>query len=1101
MAKKKDASDAKDKDRVKRRKALVKGLKIALLVFLLLIVIGGVAGAAVLISYVATTPPFDSEKLQTVETSYVYDRNGELITTLHDEEKRVIVRLEDIPKHVQDAFVAAEDERFYKHIGFDPIGLVRALLINIRTRSISQGASTITQQVAQGAFLGTEDTIKRKVQEIWLAIQMERHYSKEAILEMYLNRVFFGGRYYGIEMAAQAYFNKSASELSIAEAALLAGILPSPNLFNPHVSEEAAVKRMKLVLGNMHRLEMISEEEYREALEEELVFAEPPTEEYPHPYFLDYVIHRELVEILSNMPIYGSVENAYEAIYNDGLRIYTTMDSSFQEHVENVLNQDELYPQTLMIDMPKVREAIEKNGGRRPSNFPSAYIDEENGVPQPQSALVLTDPKTGEILALGGGRHYRKNVNELLRFTSKRQPGSAIKPVITYGPAFEEGLLAPGSALDDSPYVVITESGQDWCPENYDGAFRGLISVRTALARSYNIPAVLAYEKVGLRKGAEYARQMGLSSLDPSQAKPSWTLGTCEVTAIEMAQAYGVFANDGVRMDAHTIRKVENRNGEVLYEHKADPQQVLSPEATFLVNSILQDVVKYTTATGLQATRPLAAKTGTTERAQDVYLAAYAPNLVATFWMGYDEPTLGSINNGWRYTTRILREVFRKTLDTLPREDFSRPSSGIEQVEVCSKSGLLATDLCREAGTVVTDYFLSREAPRLECDLHIEVDICTESGLLATENCPKEKVETHAFLNRPEYIVTDHRWERGPGRGPADADQMPPEDICDVHNEAPTRIRNFKATAESHNQVRLEWETRGGAPEKFTLRRKQLGREEEVLATLPGSATSYLDKSVRAGTIYTYSLVAANKYGIETEPATTMILVPKMDAPGRPLWFKAELGQNGGVVLSWKPADNLAEEFVITRFRQGLIFWYEEETFTIPATGLHEYSYTDSKGLQEGETYRYKLVARNSDSGNSGEITTEVKIPVPMVTLTLKVEPVGGGKINGHSSGSYPKGSVIELVAVPNENYEFDYWEWNGTKEYGEVFKRTINENSILIAVFKPKEEPEPPEDPPEDPGNGDTPGAAGFPWSRGAWALLYRYSFPFPWLFRLARF
>ena len=228
-----------------------------------------------------------------------------------------------------------------------------------------------------------------------------------------------------------------------------------------------------------------------------------------------------------------------------------------------------------------------------------------------------------------------------------------------------------------------------------------------------------------------------------------------------------------------------------------------------------------------------------------------------------------------------------------------------------------------------------------------------------------------------------------------------------------------------------------------------------------------------------------------------MILV-RMDARP-PALVKAELGQNGGVVLSWKPR-RLAEEFVITRFRQGLIFWYEEETFTIPATGLHEYSYTDSKGLQEGETYRYKLVARNSDSGNSGEITTEVKIPVPMVTLTLKVEPVGGGKINGHSSGSYPKGSVIELVAVPNENYEFDYWEWNGTKEYGEVFKRTINENSILIAVFKLKEEPEPPEDPPEDPGNGDTPGAAGFPWSRGAWALLYRYSFPFPWLFRLAR-
>ena len=696
--------------------AVIKGVFVFL--FIVFMLAGGVT-AAVVVNYVNDAPPFDPARLATVETSYIYDSNGEEIAALHEEQNRIFVGLNKIPEHVQQAFIAIEDERFYSHFVFDVIGSMRAAHANFKAGEIVQGASTITQQLAQNAFLTTETSYKRKIQEIWLAIQLERSYGKEEILELYLNRIYFGNGAYGIEAASQTYFDKNVGDLTVAEAAMLAGAVRSPNFYNPLNNEAEAEDRMRIVLTSMKRLELITEQEHRQALLQEIIYAELPDPNYPYPHFVDFVVHHELIRILSAMPSIGSPSEAYQAIYTGGLRIYTTLDPPMQSHVEKVLSRADLYPSTIYVNMPQIREAVSKLPVGRDLTRAQLQelVDEEGGVPQPQAAIVVADPTTGRIRALGGGRDYRKKLDEVLRFITLRQPGSAIKPIITYAPAFEEGTLAgAGSPLNDAPFT----GPQGWKPKNFDNRFRGMISAREALYFSYNVPAVRAFQALGTRVGVGYAERMGISTIDPSEIDNlALTLGgfTYGVSAIDMAQAYGVLANDGVRVDLYTIEKIEDRHGMILFEQRINPRQVLSPQATYLVNDILQDFVRKYLGRALQIDRPVAAKSGTTENWKDVYLVAYTPNLVASFWMGYDEPKMGGIKQGWRYSTAFLREVFLEAFKTLEIKDFSRPN-GIVRMEVCSLSGLRPTEICRAAGTVISDVFIERHAPRSTCDVH-----------------------------------------------------------------------------------------------------------------------------------------------------------------------------------------------------------------------------------------------------------------------------------------------------------------------------------------------------------------------------------------------
>lgn len=728
MAEKKKPMGFEDLDQPEKRQKqagrLRSVLKVILVLFLVSFIIAGGATAAVLYNYVNEAPVLDPSKLATVETSYLYDSSGNEVTVLHDEQNRIAVGLDEIPDHLKQAFIAIEDERFYDHFGFDITGSIRAAYANFQAGEIVQGASTLTQQLAQNAFLTTEKTYRRKIQEIWLALQLERTYSKEEILEMYLNRIYFGNTAYGVEAAGQTYFDKNVGALTLAESAMLAGAVRSPNQYNPINNEYKAEQRMRTVLSSMKRNESISEHEYREAMDVELEYAELRDPEYPYPHYVDYVIHDELIKILSSNPSIGSREEAYRAIYTGGLRIYTNLEPSLQRHVEEVLGRADLYPTTINVDMSKAREAIYglPPGQDLTREQLEEFIDDENGTPQPQAAIVLADPTTGKIKALGGGRDYRKNVDEVLRFSNLRQPGSAIKPIITYAPAFEEGTLAgAGSTLDDSPFT----GPQGWSPKNFDNRFRGMISAREALYYSYNVPAVRAFEDLRPAVGIDYAERMGINTIRPDEKDNlALTLGgfTDGVSAVDMAQAFGVLANDGVKVNFSAVQRVEDRHGSVIYEQEINPEQVLSPQATFLVNDILQDFVTEYLGRALQIDRPVAAKTGTTENWKDVYLGAYTPNLVATFWMGYDEPKMGGIQQGWRYSTAFLREVFLEAFQDLEIRDFNRPD-GIVRLAVCSVSGLRPSDACRDANSVRSDYFIEKHAPRIICDYHSEADL------------------------------------------------------------------------------------------------------------------------------------------------------------------------------------------------------------------------------------------------------------------------------------------------------------------------------------------------------------------------------------------
>ncbi len=952
-------------------------IKVTFLPLLIIIAIVGMIGAGILISYAASAPPLDPAALETVEASYIIDREDVEITQLHASENRVVIPIDEIPEQLQKAFIAIEDERFQKHSGVDLMGFGRAILVNIRDRSFSQGASTITQQLITNTILSKEKRIKRKVQEMWLALKLERIYSKQEILEMYLNRICFGHAVYGVEAAARYYLDKSVGDLNLAESALLAGVVRLPAYDNPFDNAEGAVNRMKLVLANMKRLGYISKTEYEEALATELIFAEPVSLAYPHPYFIDYVVHYELVDILKNMPEFGSVEEAYEAIYNGGFKVYTTLNTDYQSHVENVLERADLYPRTIYVDMIRLREDVNANNGQLPSDYPGAYIDEEMGVPQPQSALVLADPQSGEILALGGGRDYKKNRNELLRYLSARQPGSAIKPVIAYAPSFEEGLLGAGSALDDSPLI----GPQGWRPENFGSVFYGMVSVRQALSNSYNIPAIKTYtDYIGLQKGAEKAYQMGISTYNPLENTPvpSWAIGSREVTALDMTQAFGVFANNGIKMKIHTVRRIEDRYGKVIYENQASPIQVLSPEAAFITNSILQDVIG-TTATGLSGLgRPLAAKTGTADDERDVYLVAYTPNIVASFWMGYDIKDMGAITRGWVLRTMIVKEVFKGVFETLPRETFPPPPPGVVRVEVCSKSGLLPTDQCHAAGTVRTDYFLRNHAPQLPCDMHVMVPICQVSGLLAGEFCPSEQVVETPYFNRPEYIITDGGWRSGAGRGPLDAAESPPEEICDVHTEHSGVFAFFTAALIKKDEVKLTWSYSGGMLNEFELYRQETngsGGEAQLIATLGSGGTSYTDKNVQAGSTYVYTIYAVSEQGLRTGPATAGLTVPesdhKPDAPkklvaGEP--YKTEEGHYR-VKLTWQAASLWTESYKIYRDNKEILSiqagvkWNYEYIDDIPGIGTYVYHVT---AIQSGE---------ESGPSNTVKVVVEAKEP------------------------------------------------------------------------------------------------------------------------------
>ncbi|HHX77574.1 MAG TPA: PBP1A family penicillin-binding protein, partial [Firmicutes bacterium] len=566
-------------------------------IFLVILLVLGLASTGFFGYFIYTVWGLeDMPELTTPLATHFYYANGELLAT-RSLENRVEIPLAEMPKYVRQAIIAIEDERFYQHFGLDPIGIARAVWVNLQKGKITQGGSTITQQLARNLYLSHERTFSRKFQEAALTLQLERLYTKDEILEKFLNTIYFGRGAYGIETAAQIYFGKNARDLTLAEAAFLAGIPQRPSM-----STERAFQRQEVVLRQMAKLGYINEGELQEALEEELVFYQDSSESNSQTrYFVDTVIYRELADLWSK-------DDKLDLLYQGGLKIYTTLDYGMQAAAE---------------------KAFEK--------LPDVARIDENGVRQPQGGLVAIDPATGHVKALIGGRDYKETqFNRAV--DARRSPGSAFKPFV-YAAALEQQGYTADTRIVCEPVTINIPGAAPYEPKDYGGTFHNrVLTLREALALSCNVAAIKTNIAVGPEQVAAFAARMGIKS--PLEPVVSLPLGSSDVTVLEMVAAYTPFANKGIKVEPLLVTRVEDAKGNVLLENKTEQEVVLDEGIAFIITDVLRDVLRTggtATSTAVLKDRPAAGKTGTAQNEKSVYMIGYTPDLVAAVYVGDDD--------------------------------------------------------------------------------------------------------------------------------------------------------------------------------------------------------------------------------------------------------------------------------------------------------------------------------------------------------------------------------------------------------------------------------------------------------------------------------
>ncbi len=559
------------------------------------------------------------------ETSYIYDINGTLLYSLHDEANREVVDINEISPHLKRAVLAVEDSYFYSHSGINPSSVGRAVLANFQAGATVEGGSTITMQLVKNLFLTPERTISRKVAEAVLALRLEQIFSKEEILEMYLNQVYWGHNNYGVETAAQSYFNKSAKDLTLPEAAMMAGLIQAPEDYSPFNNYEQTKQRQLIVLNRMRQLGWITTEEEATAKAAPLLVGEIKSF---RSSIAPYVTEATVLELKER---FGS-----EAVVKGGMRVQTTIDLGLQRTAE---------------------EVVQRHHARI-----SRMAD--------QMALVAIDPRTHFVKAMVGGVNYEQS--QFNRATQAiRQPGSAFKPFVYYV-AFATGRYSPDSSIADTP-VSYPDGYKYYSPKNYDGSFMGNISIRTALEVSRNVPAVKLGQAVGVNQIIEVCRTLGIKS--PMQAVTSLPLGAVDLTPMEMAGAYATFANNGWHSPPTFIVQVADSSGNILLDNTPNPQLVLDPWAAAALTDVLQGVIVRGTGKSAQIGRPAAGKTGTTDSQRDVWFVGYVPQLATAVWVGNDNyAPLRAGATGGTYAAPIWRDFMQQALANVPVENFRRPS-------------------------------------------------------------------------------------------------------------------------------------------------------------------------------------------------------------------------------------------------------------------------------------------------------------------------------------------------------------------------------------------------------------------------------------------
>ena len=747
----------------KKHPKLRMAIKIMLVIFLLLCVIGAGIVAGMFFGLFGDDFEITKEELKIgASNSVVVDSNGGVIANLSGDEKRKVITLEDMADDLPKAYVAIEDERFYKHNGVDLKRTAGAILHTV-TGNSSYGGSTITQQLVKNITKDDESSglagIFRKVKEWAKAYQVERMISKDQILELYLNILYVGGEgnLHGVELGAEYYFNKSAKDLSLAECAFLAGINSSPNYYNPYKlasnndTEEKRDERIKskvlTVLAKMKELGYIqNEEEYNEAVkqaEEGLKFEKAAIATgTTYSYHTDAVIDQVINQVMDEKDISRQLAENY--VYSSGLTIYSTVDSTIQARLEE-------------------EYAKEKYKKTSPSKKQTT-----------QSGMAIIDYKTGNVVGIAGGLGTKEGSGWNRATQMKKQTGSSIKPIADVAPALEEKVITPATVYDD----VKTDFGGGYTPKNDGERYRGIINIRQFIETSQNIPALKIMKELTPEKSIQYLKKMGITSLDDKKDNVlSLAIGgmTDGVSPLEMAAAYGTIANDGIYITPTFYTKVVDSSGNTVLTPKQEQVRAVSEQTAYLTKKITQEPVNSSRGTATYCKisgMDVAAKTGTTDKSYDRWLCGFTPYYSAATWFGYDdsEEVKGfSQNPAGQIWDAVMTDIHKK----LANASFQKPSGIVEQT-VCRTTGCLATTGCTDT---YKEIFASNNIPE-KCQGHGSQKLCTESGKVANEYCPETKVNNYGATVPKEQLKL---WTPVNGKNSSSGTKV--EEICDIHKK------------------------------------------------------------------------------------------------------------------------------------------------------------------------------------------------------------------------------------------------------------------------------------------------------------------------------
>ena len=774
-----------------RKKFSIIFLKTLLFCLFAFIIVGGCAGFGLMKGVIDAAPEINlADATPTGFLSTVLDKEGKQTATLvATGSNRVYATIDEIPIEMQHAIVAIEDERFYEHNGIDLKGILRAGVKGITSGKFSEGASTITQQLLKNNVFTSwtsessfADKLQRKIQEQYLAIQLEKKVSKDWILENYLNTINLGQNTLGVQAASRRYFGKDVSELNLSESAVIASITQNPSRLNPISNPDKNAERREKVLNNMLKLGYISEGEYNSAMKDDVydriqVVNTQTEEEDVTSYFVDALTDQVIQDFIDQL---GYTETqAYKALYNGGLTIESTQDPAIQAICDEEVNNLENYPTAPKYSF-SYRLTVEKADGSYKNyseqtmlyyyqahnadysvNFASqeeasaaieAYKAEimepgdkivENGESitytlQPQTALTVINQSTGEVVALVGGRGDKTASKTLNRAASTtRQPGSTYKVLAAYAPALDSGGLTLASVQDDAPYSY--ENGTSL--RNYDNSFRGFTPLRESITHSINIVTVKTLTEIGTNLGFSYLQDFGFTTLVDDDNNQALALGgiTNGVTNLELTAAYASVANEGTYIRPRFYTRILDHDGNVLIDNTPQTHGVLKSSTAWLLTDAMKDVV--TSGTGTAVNFPnmeIAGKTGTTTKNRDALFAGFTPYYTCVVWGGYDDntPQAGGTTS---YPKKIWRAVMSRIHENLEYKDFVMPSD-ITTATVCKKSGKLAVaglcDCDPRGSMIQTEYFAEGTVPTEHCDHHVNVTVCAESGMLATDFCP-----------------------------------------------------------------------------------------------------------------------------------------------------------------------------------------------------------------------------------------------------------------------------------------------------------------------------------------------------------------------------